>query len=88
VEPPQEIGARIGVVEDLHLDVGLVEDHGHVSRDLLEEGLDLSDRQRRPRRVVRVADDHELGGDGDLGRHRVEVVLVAVVQGNADLASA
>ncbi len=79
---------RVGVVVGLELDVGLVEDHRHVRRDPLAEGGDLGRRDVGRGRVVRVADDQQLGRRRHLGRHRVEVVDVARGQRHADLSGA
>ena len=70
----------------LELDVGLVEDDRDVARDALAEGGDLRRRQVGAGRVVRVADDRQLGRGGHLGRHRVEVVDLALGERHADLA--
>ena len=55
-------------------------------RQGLAEGGDLGGGQVGPGRVVGVADEDELGRRGHLGRHRVEVVDVALGQRHADLA--
>ncbi len=52
----------------------------------LAEVADLRRRDVGAGGVVRVADADELGGGGDLGEHRLEVVDVALREGNADLA--
>ena len=59
-----------------------------MARDGAHERGDLLERQRRRGRVVRVADDHEPGGGGDLLEHRVEVVTVALVDRDLDRAGA
>ncbi len=81
----QQVEGRLGVVGDLELDVCLVEDHGHVVGDAIDEGADALRRQVGPGRVVGVADQHELSRGGDLGEDRVEVVDIAVAERDADL---
>ena len=68
----------------VELAVGLVEQDGDVTRHLRDEVGDRVVRQRRARRVVRVADDDQPRCDGDLAEHRVEVVLLALVERDAD----
>ena len=72
-----QVDGRVGVVVELELDVGLVDDHRDVLGDALAELGDPRRRQVGRGRVVRVADDQQLGRRGDLGEHRVEVVDVA-----------
>ena len=84
----EQVDRRVGIVVRLELDVGLVEDHRHPRRHLLEEGGDRGGRVMRPGRVVRVADDQQLGRRGHLGGHRVEVVDVALAERHADLTGA
>ena len=81
---PQQVDRRVGVVEGRELAVGLVEQDGDVARDLRDEVGDRVVRQRRARRVVRVADDDHPRGDGDLPQHRLQVVLLALVERDAD----
>ena len=78
----------VGVLEDVELAVGLVEDHGDVARDVGDERRDLLERQRGRGRVVRVADDDQPRGDGDLLAHLREVVAVLGVDGHLDRARA
>ena len=87
-EVAAQVEAGVGVVVELELDVGLVDDHRDVARDPLEELGDPRRRHVGPGRVVRIADDHQLGRGGDLGGDRVEVVDVALAERHADLASA
>ena len=75
-EPPDQIERRVRVLREHELDVGLVEDHQHVRRNLLEEGGDPLRRDVRAGRVVRVADEQHAGVVGDGRRHRVQVVRV------------
>ena len=80
-----QVDGVLRVVAGLEVDVGLVEDHDRVLRHPLEERADLRRRDVGSGRVVRVADDDELGRRRDLGEHRVEVVDVPVGERNADL---
>ncbi len=62
------------VVHPDELDVRLVDHDQHVGGHLGQEGVELGLGHGRPGRVVRRADQHDLGAVGDRGRHRVEVV--------------
>src|SRR5437867_2910386 len=84
-EGGEEVDGRVGVVVELELDVGLVEDDRDVAGQPLAERPDLRRREVGAGRVVRVADEDELGRRGDLGGHRVEVVDVPVAERDADL---
>ena len=85
-EPAPEVDRRVGIVVELELDVGLVDDHGDVVGDPLEQLPDPRRRQVGGGRVVGVADDQDLGRGGELGDHRVEIVGVIAVERHADLA--
>ena len=85
----QQLERGVGVVEQVELAVGLVEDHADVARDPLEERLD----------VARAASAVEVGlfGLQTMTRrvatvtsrgHRVEVVAVVVVERDRDRARA
>ena len=82
--PLEQADRLVRVLQDVELGVGLVEDHGDVRRDVGDERLDVLERQRGRGRVVRVADDDEPRGDGDLLAHLVQVVLVVGVQRDLD----
>ena len=84
----QQPDRLVGVLEDVELAVGLVEDHRDVPRNVGDERRDVLERQRGRGRVVRVADDHEPRRDGDLLAHRREVVLVLGVDRDLDRARA
>ena len=62
----EQLDRGVGVLEQVELAVGLVDDHAHVRRDLGEEVGDARQRQRGARGVVRVADDHQARRDRDL----------------------
>ena len=80
----QQVDRVGGVLEQAELDVGLVEDHADVPRDAGHELRDLVQRQRGRGRVVRVADDQQPGGGGDLLAHRFEVVAMLGVERDLD----
>ena len=62
----------VGVVDVL--EVGLVEHRHDVLGDMVEVGVELGARVRRPGRVVRQADVDDLGQRGNRRQHRLEVV--------------
>ena len=76
----EQVDRRVGVVEQVELAVGLVEDHATSGGTRSTNAAIVVERQRGARRVVGVADDDQPRGDRDLGGHRVEVVAVAVVE--------
>ena len=80
----QQPDRRVGIVEQVELAVGLVDDHADVAQDLREEGLDVPQGERGRGRVVRVADDDEARRRRDLRGHAVELVAVVVVERDAD----
>jgi hypothetical protein len=80
----EQIERRVGIVERVELAVGLVDDHADVARHTLDERGHGLGGQRGRRGVVGVADDDQARGRGDLLRHGIEVVLVAVVERHGD----
>ena len=62
----EQVEARVRVLERRELDVGLVEDHRDVARQVGGPGVDLLDRQHRGGRVVGVADDDHARRGGHL----------------------
>ncbi len=84
----EQLQRCVGVLEQVELAVGLVEDHADLRRYLLDERADLREPDRGARRVVRVADDRQSRGDGDLAEHRGQVVTLLGVERDGDRASA
>ncbi len=71
---PSSVTEDVGIVEDVELAVGLVDDHADVAPVRPRETRDVIERAARCTWVVRVATIDKACGDGDLAQHRIEVV--------------
>ena len=71
---PLDVQRVVAVGRRDELDVRLVDDHHHVVRHRLDQPPDLRGGHVGARRVVGVADEHELGLRRDRGGHGLEVV--------------